>query len=188
MTDVKLTATGHTVLGILSFGQALSGYEIRQWARRSIGHLYTTPAQSQIYGELERLEAAGFVAGTPVAQEDRPDKIVYELTDTGAGALADWITDAPVPAPVLKHHVALRVFLGHDVEPERLITMLEEHRDRLLVSLDELETYSVAMSGDPAGGHSALVAEWIADLRRGDLTGVERTIKALTRAAGSSPG
>ena len=184
MGDVKLTATGHTVLGILSFGQALSGYEIRQWARHSIGHLYTTPAQSQVYGELKRLEAAGLVTSTPVAQDDRPDKIVYELTDAGADALAAWITDAPVPAPVLKHHVALRVFLGHDVDPARLVAMLEEHRARLLVSLDELETYSVAMTGDPAGGHSALVADWIADLQRGDLAGVERTLKALTRSEG----
>lgn len=180
MGDVKLTATGHTVLGLLSFGQALSGYEIRQWARHSIGHLYTTPAQSQIYGELKRLEAAGLVTSTPVPQDDRPDKIVHELTDAGADALTDWILGDPVPAPVLKHHVALRVFLGRDVDPAALVAMLEQHRERLMVSLDELETYSVAMAGDPTGGYSALVADWIADLQRGDLAGVERALEALT--------
>ncbi|MEO1059813.1 MAG: PadR family transcriptional regulator [Actinomycetota bacterium] len=184
MAQVKLTTTGHTVLGLLSFGQALSGYEIRQWARHSIGHLYTTPAQSQIYGELKRLEASGLVTSTPVPQDDRPDKIVYELTDAGADALADWLRHEPVPAPVLKHHVALRVFFGRDVDAEVLVAQLENHRDRLLVSLDELETYSVAMTGDPAGRHSALVADWIADLQRGDLAGVERTLKALTSAEG----
>ncbi|MEM8902585.1 MAG: PadR family transcriptional regulator [Actinomycetota bacterium] len=185
MDSVKLTATAHTVLGLLSFGQALSGYEIRQWARRSIGHLYTTPAQSQVYGELRRLESAGLVAGTPVTQDDRPDKVVYELTDAGADALHDWVADPEVPETALKHHVALRVFLGHVVDPVRLVPMLEAHRDRLLVSLDELETYSVAMSGDPTGGFSALVADWIADLQRGDLAGVERALKALTQTDGS---
>jgi hypothetical protein len=55
------TPTGYAVLGLLSFGRELTGYELKQWADDSLGFFYTAPAMSQIYSELERLRGAGLV-------------------------------------------------------------------------------------------------------------------------------
>jgi DNA-binding PadR family transcriptional regulator len=180
MKNVKLTPTAYAVLGLLSFGQSLSGYEIRQWAKAALSHFYPAPAQSQIYGELTKLESLGLVIGVGVAQRDRPDKIAFSITADGIEVLDQWGA-GPVHRPTIKHHVALRVFLGHRQSPDRLVPILEAHRDRLLVTLDELETHSAAMTGDPGTGYAAVVADWIGEMHRGDLRGVERTLELLAR-------
>jgi len=51
-----LPATGYAVLGLLSFGRELTGYELKQWADGSLRFFYWSPAVSQIYSELKRLE------------------------------------------------------------------------------------------------------------------------------------
>jgi len=42
-------ATGYAVLGLLSFGEALSGYDLKQWADHSLRYFFWSPAQSAIY-------------------------------------------------------------------------------------------------------------------------------------------
>jgi len=42
---------------------------------------------SQIYPELARLEEKGLVTHQVVEQQDRPDKKVYSVTDSGLDAL-----------------------------------------------------------------------------------------------------
>ena len=178
MNDVKLTPTSHLILGMLSFGQDLSGYEIRGWTMGSVAHFYPAPAQSQIYSELTKLETAGLVIGKDVPQPDRPDKRAFSLTDAGRNALERWAT-GPCKPPTIKHHLALRAFLGHTAPTDELIPLLEEHRASLLSALDQLETNSVAMSGDPQTGNAGIVSDWVAEIYRGDLRGVDLTLKAL---------
>ena len=179
MEERKPTPTGFAILGLLSFGQSLAGYEIRQWARNMLDRFYPAPAQSQIYRELAMLEESGRITSTPIEQHDRPDKIVYELTDAGRATLADWAANEPVRAASLKHHAVLRLFLGHNTTSEHLTAVLERHRQTLLDALDELEHLSAAMTGDEATGYAAAVADWTADIYRGDLRGVDRTLKLL---------
>lgn len=179
MADNDLPATAFAVLGLLTFGQDLSGYELRGWATGSYRHFYWSPAQSQIYRELKRLEQAGFVESAAVSQQDRPDKIAYRITGQGMTALEHWVGSHPVKRPVLKHHPAMRVFFGHHIETERLIEILEEHREALLAALDDLETQSVALTGDDTAGLSPLVFDWTAEIHRGDLRGTEMVLKAL---------
>jgi DNA-binding PadR family transcriptional regulator len=157
----------------------LAGYEIRQWARKALAHFYPAPAQSQIYAELNRLEEAGLVTSNEVPQVDRPDKITFAITPAGSDQLSEWIAEAPIPAPVLKHHLALRVYLGHNGDSADLIPSLEAHRDSLVALLDELETQRVAMGGDPDTGYAAAVADWTAEIYRGDLRGVDQVLKVL---------
>jgi len=164
---------------MLTFGQPLAGYEIRQWALGMLGHFYPAPAQSQIYRELAMLEETGRITSTPVSQTDRPDKIVYELTRAGRHAVETWAGAEPVGATSLKHHAALRVFLGHNTTPGHLMETLEAHKQSLLVALDELETLSVALTDDEHASYAAIAADWAAELYRGDLRGVERSLKAI---------
>jgi DNA-binding PadR family transcriptional regulator len=72
-----LPGTAYAVLGLLSFGPELSGYELRQLALNSLRFFYWTPAQSQIYRELRRLAGLGYVTGREVSQDSRPDKVAY---------------------------------------------------------------------------------------------------------------
>uniref|UniRef100_J1ZR49 PadR family transcriptional regulator n=1 Tax=Streptomyces auratus AGR0001 TaxID=1160718 RepID=J1ZR49_9ACTN len=125
-----LPATGWAVLGLLSFGDELSGYDLKKWSDRSLRFFYWSPSFSQIYGELKRLEKAGYVSARRVAQEtgDR-DKRVYVITDEGMAAVRHWAREAPVEPPVLKHGVMLRLWLGHLLEADRMREVLGRHRE-----------------------------------------------------------
>ncbi|MGR6999542.1 PadR family transcriptional regulator [Yinghuangia aomiensis] len=56
----KLPNTAWAVLGLLSMPGERSGYDLKKWADASLRYLYWSPALSQIYTELKRLEQLGF--------------------------------------------------------------------------------------------------------------------------------
>jgi DNA-binding PadR family transcriptional regulator len=159
MVRDELPATSYAVLGMLSFAGELSGYDLRQWSR-SLRFFYWSPAQSQIYGELRRLEKLGLVAHREVEQEGRPDKRLYRITEAGLAELRRWQEVVPVDPPVLKHSVALRLFFGHLAQPERLRAILEEHGRRTEAVIDELRAVLADLGDDPRWTYPALVAEW----------------------------
>ncbi len=71
----------HGILGLLNYHQ-LTGYEIMTVFRDSL-HFFWSAQTSQIYRELQTLEAKGWVSKTPVPQQSKPDKNVYAITPEG---------------------------------------------------------------------------------------------------------
>ncbi|MCY0960280.1 PadR family transcriptional regulator [Streptomyces sp. H27-H5] len=125
-----LPATGWAVLGLLSFGEELSGYDLKKWSDGSLRFFYWSPSFSQIYSELKRLEKAGYASSRLVAQETGTrDKRVYRITDEGMTAVRHWAREAPVDPPVLKHGPMLRLWLGHLLEPEQMREVLVQQRE-----------------------------------------------------------
>ncbi|MEU8139055.1 PadR family transcriptional regulator [Streptodolium elevatio] len=125
----KLPNTAWAVLGLLSFPGERSGYDLKKWADSSLRFFYWSPALSQIYTELKRLEQLGFAVSRIASQDELRNKRLYSITEAGQQALATWARDTPAGPPVLKHGVALRVWMGHLSEPEELRKTLVEHRD-----------------------------------------------------------
>jgi DNA-binding PadR family transcriptional regulator len=123
-----LPVTGWAVLGLLSFGRELSGYDMKKWADRSMGLFFWSPSFSQIYSELKRLEAAGLAVSRTVEQSPGPrSKRCYAITEAGRAALRSWARQAPVDPMVLKHGPLLRLWLGHLQEPEQMRGVLAQH-------------------------------------------------------------
>ncbi len=184
-----LPATTYAVLGLLAFGQELSGYEIRQWALQSLRFFYWSPAQSHIYRELRRLQELGLATGRDVEQSDRPNKRVFAITDAGRAELRRWLDEAPVAPPVLKFDSALRLFFGHLARPGRLEEVIEEHRRAAQRTLDELDAVRamLAAGGPPEASADdqarwALadqVAGWGQALWSADLDAVDRLREQL---------
>ncbi|WP_017536866.1 MULTISPECIES: PadR family transcriptional regulator [Nocardiopsis] len=133
----SLPVNAWAILGLLSFGTELSGYQLRQWAENILGYFHSVPAMSQIYTELQRLERHGYVhhRSVPVADattggRNARAKRGYEITPEGREALAAWIRDTPVEYPTARNGAMLRVWLGAYAEPDRLREIVSEHRDR----------------------------------------------------------
>ena len=122
-----LPPTGWAVLGLLSFGEELSGYDLKRWADWSLKFFYWSPSFSQIYGELRRLEKLGLASSRIENRDDVRGKRMYQITDAGQSALRDWAADDHVDPVVLKHGVMLRLWLGHLSDPDRLRRVLERH-------------------------------------------------------------
>jgi DNA-binding PadR family transcriptional regulator len=166
------TPTGYALLGLLSFGDELSGYELKRWADGSLRFFWTAPAMSQVYRELERLADEGLVAQRTVVRDGtRPTK-VHRLTAKGERSVRAWLAQAPDP-PSLKHPMALRIFFAHLVDPDDLRKALEAHRDWCDRVLADLAEVRAELGDDPRFRNAALVADWGLDYYRGERQAVE---------------
>jgi len=179
---VALPATAYAVLGLLSFGRELSGYDIKKWADASLRHFYWAPAISHIYRELQRLEQLGLVEGHEAPQDGLRNKRMYRITASGRAAVTAWLVESPGETPMLKHPVALRVWLGHLVEPDDLTRLLSAHVDRLRDELAQIEASIAGVRGDDAMRYPAAVLQWAKSIYEADLTASQTLQQSLQRA------
>src|SRR4029079_10791410 len=96
-----LPVTAYALLGLLTFGDELTGYELKQRADSTLRFYWVAPAMSQIYTELGRLTSPGLVEPTTTHGEGRRTT-TYRITEAGRAALSEWMAGSPVGFPVLK--------------------------------------------------------------------------------------
>ncbi len=123
-----LSTTSYVVLGLLSLEDNVSGYDLKQIADRTIAHFYWSPARNQIYAELRRLTARGYVTERAVQQARRPDKRLYGLTPEGETALRQWLEDTAAEPLVFKSMFLLKFFFGNRISRETSLRRLEAYR------------------------------------------------------------
>ncbi|WP_068106337.1 PadR family transcriptional regulator [Nocardioides dokdonensis] len=156
----SLRPTSWAVLGLLSFGEELSGYDLKKWADWSLRFFYWAPSYSQIYSELRKLEEIGYASSTVVNKDDVRGKRMYRITPEGQDAVAHWAAESPVEPAVLKHGVMLRMWLGHASDPERLRAMLEEHRDQSEKMRVRAQVDAVGAADEPGWAFPEMVLRW----------------------------
>jgi len=112
-----------------------SGYELARRFDRSIGYFWPATHQ-QIYRVLRRMDEAGWVTHTEVAQEGRPDKKVYRISDGGRAELARWIAE-PGEVAILRDALGVKLRAasigGVDVVLLEVARHRAEHAARLEV-------------------------------------------------------
>ncbi len=156
-----LPTTAWAVLGMLSHAEELSGYDLKKWADWSLQFFYWSPSFSQIYAELKRLEKHGYATSRTVVQEDGVrGKRMYAITPEGRAAAASWVNHAPVEAPVLKHSVMLRAWLGNLAEPDRLREILTEHIRYAEKMRKRAEADARGAEANPDWAYPELVLRW----------------------------
>lgn len=175
----EVPPTAYAVMALLHRGGGLSGYDVRGWALQSLRHFYWSPAQSQIYRELRRLEGLGWVASEHVSQQGRPDKTVHHLTEDGTAALAEWVR-SPVVEPVqFKHPAALRLFSGDLGDELSTRALLEEHVAATEEQLADLEELVVGLGDEADARFARAVAEWGIEIYRADRSGAMALLARL---------
>ena len=110
-----------------------SGYELARRFERSIGYFWKATHQ-QIYRELGRMEAQGWIAANSADEAPQSRKKVYRVLDAGRQALRDWAAEPSDPAELREDlMIKLRaeavigpLGLEHEVERRHAL-----HRDRL---------------------------------------------------------
>lgn len=174
-----LPVTSYALLGLLTFGDELTGYELKQRADMTLRFYWTAPAMSQVYTEVARLLRLDLVTTTVEGRTTR-----YRITGAGQGALREWMDTTPAGFPVLKHPVALRLLMGHVTEVSELQTMLEEYVAELVTNRADLAEVRASLVGADAPGelffYPSLVADWGLDYFDGER---EVTLKTLDRLA-----
>src|SRR3954466_13011117 len=87
------------------------GYELKQALEPGVGSVLPPLNAGQIYTTLGRLQRDGLVDDDAVAQNGRPNKRVYRLTDEGQEELDRWVADA-TPSPRLKDDFFVKLVLA----------------------------------------------------------------------------
>lgn len=118
-------ALAHAILAFL-VDHPCSGYDLSKQFGGSVGYFWNASYQ-QIYRELSKLEDQGWVKAEVIAQEGRPDKKLYSITDLGQQQLAAWIAEPVEPTPT-KDELLVKLFAGHVVKPQTILAELAHHR------------------------------------------------------------
>ncbi len=183
-----LPATAWAVLGLLSFRGARTGYELKKWADASLRFFHWSPAISQIYAKLRRLERWGLATSrTSASQEPRAARR-YTLTDAGRAALAAWAdgVDDPGP-PVLKHPLVLRLWLGHLATPETLRALVERHLARPRDELAEVRGTLRRAERVPQWAFPRVALAWSERRHLAELALAEEMLADPARLAAAGP-
>lgn len=178
-----LATTSYALLGLLAFDaetseEGLTGYEVKQRADFTLRFYWTSPAMSQIYSELSRLSRAELVEAISTQLGRRVTRR-YRITASGMAALQDWLATSEPEFPVLKHPVALRLLMGHLMDRDTLVRMLDEYEKALVDRRAELDAVREMLGDRDEVRHPALVAEWGLAYYDNEREITERTRRAV---------
>ena len=118
----RSSSSMEVLLGLLTV-ESMSGYDLGQTIRQSIGHFWNE-SYGQIYPNLKKLAAEGFVTAKIERQKGRPDRHIYSITKKGRERLAKWLAVLPQPE-IPRNEVLLKLFFGAQNSPEVSIEYLE---------------------------------------------------------------
>ncbi|GAA2429276.1 PadR family transcriptional regulator [Streptomyces glaucus] len=117
-----------------------SGLELTRRFDRSIGYFWSATHQ-QIYRELGKLEAEGYIRALPAEQPARGQKKNYEVLPAGRAELARWSAASQDPKP-LRDALLLRLRAAAVVGTAGLEADLRRHLElhqRQLAEYEEIE-------------------------------------------------
>ncbi|MET8830181.1 PadR family transcriptional regulator [Streptomyces sp. NPDC004610] len=139
----------HALLGLLVYRPG-SGYDLLKIFDTSLGNVWPAK-QSQIYGELTKLDAAGLIKVTDEGPRGRKQ---YELTPEGHAEVRRWVAETEAPRAQRNPMLLQTFFLGllpREDAAQRLLhhadTMAKEYetllalRDRVDWDRDELSLF-----------------------------------------------
>lgn len=115
----------HALLGFVA-EQPSYGYEIyQQLSMPSELWQVWRMKQSQLYALLTKLEDAGHLSATLQAQEARPPRKVYALTEQGRTVYERWLT-TPVPhGRQMRLEFLTKLYFAHRRHPDRVYELIE---------------------------------------------------------------
>ncbi|HEY9666439.1 MAG TPA: PadR family transcriptional regulator [Coleofasciculaceae cyanobacterium] len=128
-------AIAHAILVSL-IERPASGYDLGKRFESSVGFFWKATHQ-QIYRELTKLEELGWITAEVIAQENRPDKKLYSVTELGKGELIEWMVQPGELAPV-KDDLLVKIFAGYLPPRETILQEIERHRQ---LHQERLKTY-----------------------------------------------
>jgi DNA-binding PadR family transcriptional regulator len=131
----------YPLLALLAAGPA-HGYELKQSFEARFGAVWPPVNIGQIYTTLQRLERDHLVRGSEVEQSGRPPKNVFEITEAGYRALAEWLREA-TPGPRIRDEFFMKVVLAQLAGIADPQVLLDRQRQALLQELRDLNNLAM---------------------------------------------
>ena len=154
----------YALLTVLSLGPR-TGYDVQRDIRRTIGHFWTE-SFGQIYPALRLITSEGLATVESQAQEGKPDRRVYTITDKGREVLREWLKTPPEPPPV-RNEMLLKLFVGWEVPTGTLMRHVAGLRDHFSHVLKQYESLERLLKAQQRRNPDAVY--WLITLRSGQL-------------------
>ncbi|PZO37791.1 MAG: PadR family transcriptional regulator [Pseudanabaena frigida] len=113
-----------------------SGYDLAKQFDGTVGFFWQATHQ-QIYRELTKLEQQNWISAEAIAQEGRPDKKIFSVTDLGLIHLKEWLLQ-PSEVAIAKDDFLLKIYAGYLIPGEAITQKIESHRQ---LHQQQLEIY-----------------------------------------------
>lgn len=123
----------YAILGFLNY-HPYTGYDLKKIFDTSIRHFWPAD-QSQIYRTLSKLTEQGYAEMEKIPQQDRPDRKVYHITETGRVALKQWLAGPP-PIGEARSAPLIQVFFMGQFSNEEILQRFEGYAAFMRVLLD----------------------------------------------------
>jgi PadR family transcriptional regulator, regulatory protein AphA len=118
----------HGILGLLSY-RSLAGYDLMKVFNNSLKYFW--PAQSsQIYRELEGMEAEGWIRAEEQRQRGRMVKTLFAATDKGREEFDRWLGEDKVERSGTRNPFLLRLFFQSRAGADSIRRLVEERKAR----------------------------------------------------------
>ena len=123
----------HAILGILQT-EPMTGYDLKtQCFDLSIAHFWPAD-QAQIYRTLDKMTEQGWVESQIEYQENRPNRKIYSITESGQLELREWLGSFQA-LPVYREPFLIQLFFAKDFTNAAILHLIEQqleaHRERL---------------------------------------------------------
>ena len=178
----KSTRSNPLALAVLAclWERPMHPYEVAQTLRSRAKHESIRLNYGSLYGVVEGLEKRGFVRARETVREGkRPERTIYEITDTGARELNDWLTEL-VASPVkeyLQFEAALSLLPV--LPPDVAVDVLKERMGKLEVQLAQMRGVQQAAHDAGVPRLFEIENEYVEALARAELEFVSRLVKDI---------
>ncbi|MCK8680837.1 PadR family transcriptional regulator [Streptomyces lichenis] len=163
------------LLALLARGPA-HGYELKQDLEQLLGAAYPPTNVGQIYVTLGRLEKSGLIEGEEIAQESRPNKKIYRLTEAGQEALSAWFEET-ADEPRVRDEFFMKLALAPRTGLADQIALINKQRREYLTTMRNLSKLAAAEDRDNRIAH--LLIEGAMLHLQADLDWLERCQEEL---------
>jgi DNA-binding PadR family transcriptional regulator len=156
----------HGLIGLLSYGPK-TGYELKKVFEDSLSFFWQAKS-SQIYRELDAMEQRGWLSSERVIQNDKPNKRVYSVTDSGKREFQNWLSapESDIDSALrVSSAFFMRVFFAGETTALQSIELLRAYREkcaergaRMDAANGAISEYGSAMGNDAKAQYWKLTA------------------------------
>ncbi|MGL4383650.1 MAG: PadR family transcriptional regulator [Bacilli bacterium] len=137
------------LLGLLMLDKS-SGYDLYDCVNVSIGYFWKSSI-SQVYRDLEKMEKDGFVKSTRVTQDDKPNKRIYEITQTGIELHNNWLKEYDISKDFeYRIGILMWTYFSYNSPREEIIKVLENYYVASATNLENLKELINSPFYDPS--------------------------------------
>ncbi|WP_103668492.1 PadR family transcriptional regulator [Pseudanabaena sp. BC1403] len=113
-----------------------SGYDLAKQFDGTVGFFWQATHQ-QIYRELTKLEQQNSIIAEAIAQDGRPDKKIFSVSDTGLSHLKTWLLQSS-EVETVKDEFLLKIYAGYLIPEDAIAKKIKHHRQ---LHQQQLEIY-----------------------------------------------